>query len=201
MLVTSVAPHWSPRADRTTRLGRFNQARSVPGLDRPKVPDAAHAPDQWLLRAAAYDRGIRVLKSLRLDRFIRKLTVSPRWKVELRNVARVDTVLDRDVLNGFCRCFIHADQLTSDQLHVRQRAIPRTRLEGVQPRSYLHGVVFGTLRELAPASNQGSPRRASSPWVTRSEQRTLEKSKSDCRWAGARRPPVPGSRSRHESRR
>ena len=77
------------------------------------MPDAAHAPDQWLLRAAAYDRGIRVLKSLRLDRFIRKLTVSPRWKVELRNVARVDTVLDRVVLNGFCRCFIHADQLTS----------------------------------------------------------------------------------------
>ena len=77
------------------------------------MPDAAHAPDQWLLRAAAYDRGIRVLNSLRLDRFIRKLTVSPRWKVELRNVARVDTVLDRVVLNGFCRCFIHADQLTS----------------------------------------------------------------------------------------
>lgn len=77
------------------------------------MPDAAHAPDQWLLRAAAYDRGIRVLKSPRLDPVHPEADGVSALKVELRNVARVDTVLDRVVLNGFCRCFIHADQLTS----------------------------------------------------------------------------------------
>ena len=36
-----------------------------------------------------------------------------RWKIELVNFQKFDEVLTRDVLNAFCRCFVHSDRLTS----------------------------------------------------------------------------------------
>jgi hypothetical protein len=36
-----------------------------------------------------------------------------RWRIELRNFKQLHDALGRDVMNGFCRCLIHADRLTS----------------------------------------------------------------------------------------
>jgi SEC-C motif-containing protein len=75
------------------------------------------------------------------------------WKIVLRNFKQHEDALGRDVLNGFCRCFIHADRLTStisciyasQQLHGR---------DSVAFGRDLHSMVWftiGTLRELALA--------------------------------------------------
>ena len=36
-----------------------------------------------------------------------------KWKIELRNFPEIEKVLGREVLNAFCRCFVHSDRLTS----------------------------------------------------------------------------------------
>lgn len=117
---------------------------------------------------------IRVLKALGLDRCIRKLTASPRWKVELRNFRRVDEVLGRDVLNGFCRCFIHADRLTSTISCLYSSEQFHGRNSKASSRDLISMVWFtvGTLREMALAvrdlraalARRGSFDPNSAPW-------------------------------------
>jgi hypothetical protein len=36
-----------------------------------------------------------------------------RWKIELRDLRSFREIVGPDVVNGFCRCFVHADRLTS----------------------------------------------------------------------------------------
>ena len=78
-----------------------------------------------------------------------------RWKIELKNFAQYRDVLGPDVVNAFCRCFIHADRLTSmvsfayvsDQHHGR---------DSVAFGRNLYVMVWftvGTLRELARSIN------------------------------------------------
>ena len=35
------------------------------------------------------------------------------WEIGLRSLRDFDEVLGRDVLNAFCRCFVHSDRLDS----------------------------------------------------------------------------------------
>ena len=75
------------------------------------------------------------------------------WKMELINFPEVEKALGREVLNAFCRCFVHSDRLTSmiscihasEQHHGANSAAHR--------RDHLSMVWFtiGTLRELARA--------------------------------------------------
>ena len=78
---------------------------------------------------------------------------SGRWKIELVNFQKFEEVLERDVLNAFCRCFVHSERLTStiscmyssEQLHGRGSiAFGRDLLAMVW-------FTIGTLRELALA--------------------------------------------------
>lgn len=98
-----------------------------------------------------------------------------RWKIILRNFGDFEAALGRDVLRGFCRCFIHADRLTStvsciyasQQLHGR---------DSIAFGRDLHSMVWftiGTLRELAFAvrdlrsalAKRGKLDADSPPWV------------------------------------
>jgi len=76
-----------------------------------------------------------------------------KWKIELKQFAAFREQLGSDVVNAFCRCFVHADRLqslisftyASEQLHGR---------ESVAFTRNLHTMVWftvGTLRELATA--------------------------------------------------
>lgn len=75
------------------------------------------------------------------------------WKIVLRNFEQVETALGRDVLRGFCRCFIHADRLTSTISSI----YASRELHGSESVAFgrdLHTLVWftiGTLRELALA--------------------------------------------------
>ena len=108
------------------------------------------------------------------------------WKIELVNFQKFEEVLERDVLNAFCRCFVHSDRLTStiscmyasEQLHGRDSiAFGRDLLAMVW-------FTIGTLRELALAlqalrsalKKRGLLDSGSAPWVT---LRELEE-----RWEG-----------------
>src|SRR5262245_35969143 len=76
-----------------------------------------------------------------------------RWKIELRNFKQLDEALGRDVLNAFCRCFVHADRLTSTISCIFASEKLYTR-ESVGFERDLHTMVWftiGTLRELALA--------------------------------------------------
>src|SRR5688572_28082478 len=73
------------------------------------------------------------------------------WKIVLRNFKEFDAAMGRDVLRGFCRCFIHADRLTStiSSIYASQTLHGR---ESVALSRDLHTLVWftvGTLRELA----------------------------------------------------
>lgn len=98
-----------------------------------------------------------------------------RWRIILRNFKDFEAALGRDVLRGFCRCFVHADRLTStiscihasEQLHGR---------DSIAFGRDLHSMVWftiGTLRELAlgirdlraALAKRGLLDAESAPWV------------------------------------
>lgn len=75
------------------------------------------------------------------------------WEIGLRSPKDFDEALGRDVLNAFCRCFVHADRLdsaiscmyTSEQYHGR---------DSIAYKRDVHTLLWftiGTLRELARA--------------------------------------------------
>lgn len=76
-----------------------------------------------------------------------------RWKIEIQNFDQFTRALGGDVLAAFCRCFVHADRLTSliscaylSQERYGQESVPFSR--------NLHTTVWftiGTLRELSMA--------------------------------------------------
>ncbi len=78
---------------------------------------------------------------------------SGRWKVELVNFQKFDEVLTQDVLNAFCRCFVHSDRLTSTTSCIAASAQLHGKDSIVFSRDLLTMVWFtvGTLRELALA--------------------------------------------------
>jgi hypothetical protein len=94
---------------------------------------------------------VRLARFVGLGRFSRRVLATPRWKIELEHFKQFETALGRDVLAGFCRCFVHADRLTStiSAIYASQQLHGR---ESVAFGRDLHTLVWftiGTLRELA----------------------------------------------------
>jgi hypothetical protein len=78
---------------------------------------------------------------------------STRWKIELRDLKAFRQTLGCDVINAFCRCFVHDDRLTSllsfaylNQQHHEETSPGFTR--NLQTMAWF---TVGTLRELARA--------------------------------------------------
>ena len=75
------------------------------------------------------------------------------WKIELRNFPELEKALGRDVLNAFCRCFVHADRLTS----MTSGTYASEHHHGPESTAYqrdhmsMFWFTIGTLRELALA--------------------------------------------------
>ena len=78
-----------------------------------------------------------------------------RWKIELRNFAQYRDAFGTDVMNAFCRCFIHADRLTSmvSFAYVSDRYHGRDSVAFGRNLYVMVWFTVGTLRELARAIN------------------------------------------------
>ena len=99
-----------------------------------------------------------------------------RWKVELRDLRSFREILGPDVVNGFCRCFVHADRLTSlisfGYLSLKHHGESSPAFS--RNRQTLVWFAVGTLRELALALRDLRTALAkyrllnsnSGPWIT-----------------------------------
>jgi len=78
---------------------------------------------------------------------------SDRWKIELKNFRKFGGALGRDVLNAFCRCFVHADRLNSmvSFAHVSQQHYGSDSVAFGRDLQTMVWFTIGTLRELALA--------------------------------------------------
>ena len=76
-----------------------------------------------------------------------------KWKIELRNFPEIEKALGREVLNAFCRCFVHSERLTSTISCIHASAQCHGRESTAHSRDHLSMVWFtiGTLHELADA--------------------------------------------------
>ena len=76
-----------------------------------------------------------------------------KWKIELRNFPELEKALGRDVVNAFCRCFVHSDRLTSTISCTYASEQHHGHDSTVFGRDLMSMVWFtiGTLRELALA--------------------------------------------------
>lgn len=76
-----------------------------------------------------------------------------RWKMELMNFPEFEKALGREVLNAFCRCFVHADRLTSMISCIHASEQHHGPHSTAHRRDHLSMAWFtiGTLRELARA--------------------------------------------------
>ena len=104
------------------------------------------------------------------------------WEIELRNPQDFDNRVGRDVLNAFCRCFVHVDRLNSmvSCMHTSQCHHGRDSVAYARDLDTLAWFTVGTLRELARAIRKLRSALAqrslldpeSDPWLT---LRKLEK--------------------------
>lgn len=101
------------------------------------------------------------------------------WEISLRSPKDFDEALGRDVLNAFCRCFVHADRLDS-VISCMQTSGEHHGRDSVAYKRDVHTLLWftvGTLRELARAIRQlrsALAQRqlldpASEPWVVLSK--------------------------------
>jgi len=107
-----------------------------------------------------------------------------KWKIELRNFPELDKTLGRDVLNAFCRCFVHLDRLTSitsctyasEQYHGRDStAYSRDHMSMVR-------FAIGTLRELARAIRHARSALAKRQWLQPESEHWAILRKIENRW-------------------
>ena len=75
------------------------------------------------------------------------------WEIELRSPKGFDELLGRDVLNAFCRCFVHANRLNStiSCMHTSEQFHGRASVAYWRDQDTLLWFTIGTLRELARA--------------------------------------------------
>ena len=75
------------------------------------------------------------------------------WEIELEDLKAFDDVMSRDVLNAFCRCFVHADRLNStiSCMHASEQDHGRESVAYARDLNTLVWFTVGTLRELALA--------------------------------------------------
>ena len=107
-----------------------------------------------------------------------------KWKIELRNFPELVKALGRDVVNAFCRCFVHSDRLTSiisctytsEQYHGRDST--------AYGRDHTSMVWFtiGTLRELALAIRDARAALAKRGWLEPESEHWAALRKVEERW-------------------
>ena len=107
-----------------------------------------------------------------------------KWKIELRNFPELVKALGRDVVNAFCRCFVHSDRLTSiisctytsEQYHGRDST--------AHGRDHTSMVWFtiGTLRELALAIRDARAALAKRGWLEPESEHWAALRKVEERW-------------------
>ena len=107
-----------------------------------------------------------------------------KWKIELRNFPELVRALGRDVVNAFCRCFVHSDRLTSiisctytsEQYHGRDST--------AHGRDHTSMVWFtiGTLRELALAIRDARAALAKRGWLEPESEHWAALRKVEERW-------------------
>ena len=100
---------------------------------------------------------------------------SEHWTIELRNFPKVREALGADVMNAFCRCFIHADRLTSmiSFAYTSERHYGRDSIAFGRDLHTMVWFTIGTLRELAHAikdcraalAKRGLLEPKSAPWT------------------------------------
>lgn len=76
-----------------------------------------------------------------------------RWTIELRNYKELEQLIGRDVVNAFCRCFVHADRLTStiSCIHASLSLNGRDSVRFERDLNSMVWFTIGTLREFARA--------------------------------------------------
>ena len=76
-----------------------------------------------------------------------------KWKIELTNFPEIEKALGREVLNAFCRCFVHSDRLTStiSCTHASKQHYGRDSTAYKRDHMSMVWFTIGTLRELAHA--------------------------------------------------
>ena len=109
---------------------------------------------------------------------------SGNWKIELRNFPELEKALGRDIVNAFCRCFVHSDRLTSitscsyasEQYHGRDST--------AYGRDVMSWVWFavGTLRELALAIRDARAALAKREWLEPESKHWTSLRKIEDRW-------------------
>ncbi len=97
------------------------------------------------------------------------------WRIVLRNFKGFEATLGRDVLREFCRCFVHAERLTStvSSMYASQKLHGRESVAFGRDLQVLVWFTVGTLRELARAlrtlrsalAKQGLLDPNSEPWM------------------------------------
>ena len=107
-----------------------------------------------------------------------------KWKIELRNFPELEKALGRDVVNAFCRCFVHSDRLTSiiscnyasEQSHGRDST--------AYGRDFTSMIWFaiGTLRELARAIRDARAALAKRGWLEPESEHWAALRKIEDRW-------------------
>ena len=107
-----------------------------------------------------------------------------KWKIELRNFPELEKALGRDVVNAFCRCFVHSDRLTSiisctyasEQYHGRDST--------ACGRDHMTMIWFtiGTLRELALSIRDARAALAKRGWLEPESEHWAVLRKLEERW-------------------
>lgn len=106
------------------------------------------------------------------------------WKFELRNFPELDKALGRDVLNALCRCFVHADRLTS----MTSGTYASERYHGPESTAYrrdhmsMFWFTIGTLRELASAIEAARSALAKRGWLEPNSEHWATLRKLEERW-------------------
>ena len=104
------------------------------------------------------------------------------WEVELQDPKHFDDLVGRDVLQAFCRCFVHADRLrsiisctyTSMEYHCRDGRDPVDSVAFARDLDTQVWFAAGTFRELALSirnlrsalGKRGRLKHESAPWIT-----------------------------------
>ena len=111
-----------------------------------------------------------------------------KWKIELRNFPELEKGLGRDVVNAFCRCFVHSDRLTSiiSCDYVSGKFYGRDSTAYGRDLMSMVWFTIGTLRELALAIRDARAALAKRNWLEPKSEHWAALRKIEDRWENDR---------------
>ncbi len=107
-----------------------------------------------------------------------------KWKIELRNFPELEKALGREVVNAFCRCFIHSDRLTStiSCSHASEQHHGRDSTAYGRDLTSMVWFTIGTLRELAIAIRAARAALAKRGWLEPASEHWIILRELEDRW-------------------